>query len=116
MNPEDTIAAFLFVWEEKQHLFKRTEVLESLENLQKQLIALKTESDEQIEECLETWCENHDDITDAVDRAITRKIRSSDNINTQTEDNSIKNQYPEITEVLRTRVQKTQKANDDIEG
>jgi hypothetical protein len=104
MNPEELISAFLSVWENKPELFKNPEVSDSLGDLQNQLIKLKTASDEQIAECLESWFSNYEAITDAVDAASTRKIRGEHNIPPSTESHDLVNLYPEITEVLRTRL------------
>ncbi len=104
MNPEELISAFLSVWENKPELFKNPEVSDSLGELQNQLIKLKTASDEQIADCLESWFSNYEAITDAVDAASTRKIRGEHNIPPSTESHDLVNLYPEITEVLRTRL------------
>ncbi len=104
MNPEELISAFLSVWENNPELFKKPEVSDSLGELQTQLIKLKNASDEQIADCLESWFSNYEAITDAVDAASTRKIRGEHNIPPSTESHELVNLYPEITEVLRTRL------------
>lgn len=107
MNSEEIIVAFLSVWEKRPELFNSPDVSsDSLEDLQNQLIELETASDDELAKCLDNWCENYDAITDAVDEEITRKLKGADNDSSKTEDHSIINQYPKITQVLRTRAPK----------
>ncbi len=112
MNPEELISAFLSVWENNPELFKNPEVSDSLGDLQNQLIKLKTASDEQIAECLESWFSNYEAITDAVDAASTRKLSGADNDSPNTGDTAYKNIYPKITEILLTRAPKMGKKEE----
>ena len=103
MNPEELISAFLSVWENNPELFNHPEVLDSLGDLQTELIKLETASDEEIANCLENWFSNYEAITDAVDAASTRKLSGSDNDSPNTGDTAYKNIYPKIPEILLTR-------------
>lgn len=103
MNPEELISAFLSVWENNPELFNKSDVSDSLGDLQKQLAELETASDEEIADCLEDWLSDYEAITDAVDAASTRKLRGSDNDSPNTNDTAYENLYPKITEILRNR-------------
>ncbi len=104
MNPEELISAFLSVWEKSPELFNNPEVSDSLGDLQNQLIELETASDQQIADCLENWFSNYEAITDAVDAASTRKLSGGDNVPPTTNYQPLVNLYPEITQILRTRL------------
>lgn len=118
MEPKEFIAAFLQVWETNpRNIFETSGAIQNLQTLSNSLEACQDKSDADIAAELKKWCRSYPKITQKIIAVLgERKIKSFHNLNTQTEDNSTKNQYPEITEILRTRVQKTQKDNDDIEG
>ncbi|WP_254566287.1 hypothetical protein [Oscillatoria sp. HE19RPO] len=105
MTPEETIEAFLQVWENKPDLFLSPDVTnEELDSLNKQITSSSDTSNAEIAKQIREWCKNHPTIRDAV-RAAPKKVKGYQNISTQ-ESHSLQNQYPKISSSLRERLPK----------
>ncbi len=103
MTPEQTIAAFLEVWEIHPDLFLVSDIEADLDNLNQSISS--DQSNEDIAKLIQNWCKNHPIIRDAVlDASRKPKPTKSDT----SLGNVLDNRYPELSKVLRQTNEKSE--------
>jgi len=105
---EKRIAVFLEIWETNpDNIFETSGAIDDLQTLNERLIACQDQSNAEIAAAIKEWCRPYPKLTQKLmDIWGERKLKGADNDSSKTEDNSIINQYPKITQVLRTRAPK----------
>ena len=116
MNPEETIAAFLEVWQTNpKNIFKTSGAINGLEKLNDIVQTHKADSNEVLAEKLGEWCAEYPELTGVVLATGERKFKPKNNTPTQQEeDRTLDNRYPEISQILRDRLSKDGK--EDVKG
>ncbi len=110
MTPEQTIAAFLEVWENNPELFLAEDVKKDLDGLNQALTSSPDAPNADIAKQIQDWCKTHHAIRDAV-RSYTRKVKPENNISPQNNSKSLHNQYPQVSQTLRDRLPKIGEGN-----
>ena len=118
MNPEETIAAFLEVWETNpNNIFKTSGAINGLDKLKETVETHKAGSNEVLAEKLGEWCAEYPELTGMVVAVGERKLKDAASVASRKprpehhtpapEDSKIlDNRAPEISKVLRDRLAK----------
>jgi hypothetical protein len=106
MTPEQRIAAFWEIWETNpDNIWETSGAIQGLPTLQGILVACQDKSDAEVAAEIKNWCRPYPKLTQKLmDKVGERKIRGEHNVPPITESHDLVNLYPEITEVLRTRL------------
>jgi hypothetical protein len=120
MTPEKMIYAFLQIWENNpDDIFTKSGSINGLQELRDNLVNSQNESNSEILKVLQTWCKQYSLIGQKVAILAARKLDASANIpptpdinNPAPSNEQIRiNQYPEISEILRSRLPKATEQN-----
>ena len=108
MNSEETIAAFLQVWDNNSELLQSSATEADLDNLNQTIIS-SPGANEEIAKEIREWCKKYPDIRDAV-RTANRKPKPKSSQSAPAV-NALDNRYPELSKILRSRIQNDQQSD-----